>query len=204
MPQPAAIFRLASRLPLLFAADTSYGMTQLGRRLCACGCKSAVRSVDRRVHRSKSLTIRGSTVRHALGGLLTFAAVNAFGGGYYALTGAEGVPREWLTGSPFRSYFVPGLVLFAGLGGTFLAAAIAVFARLRMARLAVYASAVITLIWLVVQVMVIGYVSWMQPLTAAIAIVILGLGLTLEDLNREARPATTAASTQALGRSRRR
>ncbi len=36
--------------------------------------------------------------RRALGALLVFAAVNAFGGGYYGLSGAPGVPVEWLAG----------------------------------------------------------------------------------------------------------
>ncbi len=32
---------------------------------------------------------RSSTVRYALGGLLVFGALNAFGGGYYGLSGAK-------------------------------------------------------------------------------------------------------------------
>ena len=35
------------------------------------------------------------------GTLLDFGALNAFGGGYYGLAGAQGIPREWLRGSPF-------------------------------------------------------------------------------------------------------
>ena len=42
-----------------------------------------------------------TAVRYSLGGLLTFGALNALGGGYYGLTGAVGVPTEWLEGSPF-------------------------------------------------------------------------------------------------------
>ena len=130
---------------------------------------------------------RQSLIRNFLGVLLAFAALNAFGGGYYALSGAEGVPREWLDGSPFRSYFVPGLVLFFGVGGCFLWAAIAVFIRSRKARLLAIFSVAFVLVWLAVQVAIIGYVSWMQPVTASVALLILFLSLTLrKNMEKEA------------------
>jgi len=64
--------------------------------------------------------------------------LNALGGGYYGLTGAVGVPTEWLEGSPFADYFVPCLILLVVVGNSFAVAAIAVFARLRAARFAVF------------------------------------------------------------------
>lgn len=73
-------------------------------------------------------------IRYLLGGLLAFGAANALAGGHYGLAGAEGVPTEWLEGSPFRDYLIPGLVLFTIVRGGLLLAAIAVFARRRMAR----------------------------------------------------------------------
>ena len=114
---------------------------------------------------------------YALGGLLAFAAVNAFGGGYYAMSGAKGVPIEWLVGSLFQNYFIPGLILFFIVGGAFLVSAVAVFGRLRIARLTTFAAVVIVFIWLSVQVAIIGYVSWMQPVTACVALLILFLAL---------------------------
>ena len=77
---------------------------------------------------------QSSAVRYALGGLLAFGALNAFAGGYYGLSGAKGVPVEWLQGSPFKDYSVPSLILFIVVGGSFLIAAIAIFARARIAR----------------------------------------------------------------------
>jgi hypothetical protein len=115
--------------------------------------------------------------RYPLGVLLAFGALNAFGGGYYAISGAPGVPIEWLAGSPFRSYFIPGIILFAVVGGTFQAAAIATFAGWRRARQLAVAAAVVVLGWLIVQLAVIGYVSWMQPVTAAVAVAILTLAV---------------------------
>ncbi|HYI19120.1 MAG TPA: hypothetical protein VD836_10450 [Solirubrobacteraceae bacterium] len=47
--------------------------------------------------------------RAALIGIDALIAVNAVGGAWYALAGAPNVPKEWLEGSPFRDYRVPGL-----------------------------------------------------------------------------------------------
>ena len=113
--------------------------------------------------------------RNGLAGLLAFGALNAFAGGYYGLEGAPGVPIEWLHGSPFRDYFIPSLVLFFVVGGSMLAAAILVFMRSPLGRVAALAAGVVLLIWISVQVAVIGYVSWMQPATAAGAVLVLWL-----------------------------
>jgi len=120
-----------------------------------------------------------AAIRYALGGLLVFGALNALGGSYYGLTGAVGVPTEWLEGSPFADYFVPSIILLVVVGGSFIVAAIAVFARLRSARLAVFMAAFVVLGWLIVQIGIIGYVSWMQPATAIAGLLILILGSQL-------------------------
>jgi hypothetical protein len=89
--------------------------------------------------------------------------VNAFGGGFYGLNGAKAIPRAWLDGSPFHSFFIPSLFLFFVIGGGMLVATIV---QLRKARLAPWVSlgmGVLLMLWIVVQVSIIGYVSWMQP-----------------------------------------
>jgi len=122
-------------------------------------------------------------MRVALGMLLGFGAINAFGGAYYGLTGAKGVPREWLEGSPFSDYAIPSLVLGAVVGGSLLLAAVAVFGRWRKARLLATGAGAILLGWIAVQVAIIGYVSWMQPVTAACGVAIL-FGTRLVERNR--------------------
>jgi hypothetical protein len=114
-----------------------------------------------------------TALRYALGGLLVFGALNAFGGGYYGMAGAEDVPKEWLEGSPFDDYFIPGLVLFVVVGGSFLAAAIAVVVNLHVARVAALAAGAIVLGWLAVETATIGYVSWMQPATTIAGLLVL-------------------------------
>jgi hypothetical protein len=120
--------------------------------------------------------------RTGLGVLLAFGAFNAFGGSYYGLAGAKGVPRQWLRGSPFPDYFIPSLVLGCVVGGSLLLAAIAVFRRWQLARLLALAAGAIVLGWIGVQVALIGYVSWMQPATA------IGGGLILALAWRLSRP----------------
>jgi len=113
------------------------------------------------------------SIRTLLGALFAFGALNAFAGGYYGLSGAEGVPREWLTGSPFSDYVAPSLVLFVVVGGALALAAIMVFRGHRLARAIACAAAAVLLAWIVVQVAIIGYVSWMQPATFAAGLLML-------------------------------
>lgn len=122
---------------------------------------------------------RSPVIRALLGTLLAFGALNAFGGGFYGLSGAEGVPLELLEGSPFRTYFVPSLILFVVVGGSFLFAAIAVFSGSRVARLSALGAGAIVLVWIVVQVGIIGYVSWLQPVTAMSGLLVLVLAALL-------------------------
>ena len=118
-------------------------------------------------------------LRNVLGAILGFGALNAFAGGYYGLSGAKDVPKAWLAGSPFSGYFIPSLILFVIVGGSLLTATVAVFARWRSSRLFALGAGVVLLVWLAVQVSIIGYVSWMQPATAIGALLILGLASML-------------------------
>ena len=129
----------------------------------------------------KNSTAKGKTVRYLLGILLLIVAVNAFAGGYNGMAGAEGVPLEWLDDSPFRSYLVPSLVLFFVVGGSCLFAAIAAFKGKKSARKAAIAAALVMLSWIGTQLVIIGYVSWLQPATVIAAILILMLATALRN-----------------------
>jgi hypothetical protein len=114
-------------------------------------------------------------IRYLLGTTLAFGAINSFAGGYYGLSGAPGVPLEWLAGSPFMDYFIPSLILLVVVGGAFSFAAVAVFARSRLARVSAFAAGIVVLVWITVQLVIIGYVSWMQPATLIAGILVLML-----------------------------
>lgn len=134
-------------------------------------------------------------LRYALGSLLAFGALNAFAGGYYGIAGAKGVPTEWLAGSPFRDYWIPSLILFVVVGGSFLVAAVAVFAGLRIARVAAFWAGAIVLVWLAAETFIIGYVSWMQPATAIGGVLVLVLARMLPGLGTSS-PLAPATTTQ--------
>jgi hypothetical protein len=122
---------------------------------------------------------RRHALRYALGALLALFALNALGGGIYAVRGAPGVPIAWLFGSPFATYLVPGLVLLVVIGGSMMIAAIAVLACWWSAKLLARLAAMIVLGWLAAQVAIIGLVSWMQPVTAVAALLVLLLAAGL-------------------------
>ena len=133
---------------------------------------------------------QSSTVRYVLGGLLAFGALNAFGGGYYGLSGAKGVPTEWLEGSHsvitrFRAWFCLVVV-----GGSFLVAAVAVFVRSPIARTSALTAGTVVLVWIGIQVAIIGYVSWMQPATAIGGLLILLLAWATPEADASPHPLT--------------
>lgn len=127
-------------------------------------------------------------MRRLLGTLLAFLALNAFGGGVYGMGGAPAVPTAWLAGSPFQSYFWPGVVLFAGVGGTLAVVALAVFMRHGAQRgLARFAGSLL-LAWIAAQVAIIGFVSWLQPAMALAGLAILAMAEQLPPRDRPAGP----------------
>jgi hypothetical protein len=119
------------------------------------------------------------TLRIINGILLAFIALNAIGGGYYALAGAESVPLEWLQGSPFKSYFIPGLFLLVIVGGACILASLAAFTNSRFARSLSFLCSGLLAAWIIIQVSIIGYVSWMQPAIFVTALIIAGIAFYL-------------------------
>lgn len=118
-------------------------------------------------------------IKNLLAALLLLMAMNAFGGGYYGMDGAKDVPLEWLEGSPFKSYFVPSLLLFTVVGGSCFVAAVLVFLMHPKAQRFSILAALILLGWIGVQVAYIGFASWLQPTVAIAAAVMLLLSFLL-------------------------
>lgn len=108
-------------------------------------------------------------------------ALNAVGGGIYGLTGAPGVPVEWLEHTPFPSYVIPSLILLLLVGGTQAAAGRSVASRTPRSRRVSLAAGAILLGWIGTQVALIGYVSWLQPAVALTALANVTLAWWLPD-----------------------
>lgn len=99
----------------------------------------------------------------AAGLLELFLGIGAIAGGLALMLGPRGeiIPLHVssLAGSPFDTYLIPGLVLFVVLGiGPFLAAGLA-WRRHPLAPLTALATGIALLIWLAVEIAVIGYTN---------------------------------------------
>jgi hypothetical protein len=127
----------------------------------------------------------------ALIGLLIFQGVSAAPPGLMLAIDPTGaamqMPAGDLAGSPFRDYLIPGIILCVvlGLGAFFVAACLFRPPRWGAARpfgrhwawAASGAFGVALMIWIVVQISMIGLGSWLQPLYFAVGLAIVGLTL---------------------------
>jgi len=125
------------------------------------------------------------TVQKLLGILLLFVALNAIGGGWYGLSGAKNVPRDWLQGTPFHNYFLPSLILLSVVGGSSLVASALAFTGHRHMRTAGLVAGLIMLLWIVAQVAIIGFVSWLQPAVAMAGLITILLALLLNNKDQQ-------------------
>jgi hypothetical protein len=106
--------------------------------------------------------------------------VGALGGGLVLMIAPRGeimpLPLSALAGSPFDTYFVPGVILFGVLGLGPLAAAVLTWMRHPLAPVAALVVGAGLLIWVAVEVAIIGY-SNEPPLQAIYAV--LGVSILL-------------------------
>ena len=79
---------------------------------------------------------------------------------------------EWLDGSPFGDYRVPGLFLAFVIGGTNLISGASLWRRRPWARLVSLATGVLLLVWIAIQTRIIGLRDWMQLAWAAVFFIV--------------------------------
>jgi len=133
------------------------------------------------------LPLSNRTVVGALAALAVFAALSALLGSVLAVAfNGAGVPLEHLAQSPFSSYVVPGLILGVVVGGTQLAAALALLWKRRMALLLSAVAGFDMLIWIFVELAVIRQYSWLQAayftlggLEVSLVLALLGIAPTV-------------------------
>ena len=111
--------------------------------------------------------------------LLFFNGISAlFGGGSLVLdpSGASmEMPLDWLAGTPFSSYLIPGLILFLVLGAGSIAAAIATVRKVNNYPLLVSLIGLALVIWIIVQIIMIQQLHWLQALYGGIGLILLTL-----------------------------
>ncbi len=120
------------------------------------------------------------SVRISLIVLEVFVALTAVVGGIgLSVTNGLGMPLQWLQGSPFSSYVIPGLALAILVGGSSLLAAWLMIAGHGWGALASLAAGFCMMVFEVVEVAVIGLLTWMQPFYFGIGLLIMALAVLL-------------------------
>jgi hypothetical protein len=99
------------------------------------------------------LIFSGSRLLRISGGTLfvanAFVALTALPGGITVATGVDKFPADWLTGTPFTSYLLPGLILAVVVGGSATVAAAATLRSREAGGLSSMLAGAILLGWLV-------------------------------------------------------
>ena len=113
-----------------------------------------------------------------------FVALTAIGGGIALATGLEGdrFPADWLKGTPFSSYLVPGLILAVMVGGSAAAATAAALSRPDAGGLTSLAAGLIMMGWIAGEIMILKQPSWSwtEVFYFAVGFVMAALGLALQ------------------------
>lgn len=139
--------------------------------------------------------------------LQAFVALTAFAGGVALVIGSLDAsfstvlnpPPEYLAGSPFDSYVIPGLVLAAVIGGGHAFAFVQLERRMPRALFVAAAAGFATLIWIFVQMVYIPF-SVLQAVYFAVGLAEIGLVLLLLDvLGRPAPKHSPARARSRLG-----
>lgn len=127
-----------------------------------------------------NLPVSSRVVVRTLTALVAFGALSAAVGAVLAIgANGAGVPLEYLRNSPFASYFIPGLFLGGVVGGSQLAATIALLARRAVALLLAAVAGFGMLIWIFAELAMMQQFSWLQAAYLIVGILELILVLML-------------------------
>jgi hypothetical protein len=109
-------------------------------------------------------------------GLLVLLGLMALGGGVALVSRPDGsvmqLPLRWLDGSPFRDFFVPGLILGGLFGLGSLVVAVSSLRCWKIAPFLAFAIGCGQMIWIVVELAIIREVSILHPICFGIGLAI--------------------------------
>jgi hypothetical protein len=112
--------------------------------------------------------------------LVVFGALTTLAGGIGLLTGAIAAPHEWLEGSPFVDYTIPGLALAIIVGGSMLLAAATIFTGRKIGVLASCLAGLAMMIFEIVEAAVIDrYGGSMLPVALSLQVFYFALGMAI-------------------------
>jgi hypothetical protein len=112
--------------------------------------------------------------------LVIFGALTTLAGGIGLLTGAIATPTEWLEGSPFIDYTIPGLALAIIVGGSMLLAAPTILTGHEIGLLASGYAGLAMMVFEIVEVAIINRFvgSWLS-LALSLQVFYFALGLAI-------------------------
>ena len=132
------------------------------------------------------------TVYFAEGVLQSLIGVGAVICGTLLIIGPDGrylqMPIDMLSKSPFRNFLIPGLILFLVNGVGNVVSAILCFKMHRIAGFGGMFFGFGLIIWLFVQINMIGGGSWLQYLYFVLGILELLLGIVMREFERKQQP----------------
>jgi len=118
-----------------------------------------------------------------LGIILTVVAVGAIPAGLAMVLKPDGsimhLPIDILQGSPFKDFLIPGLYLLGVNGLAGLAVAIICFVHSRYSAIIGMVLGICLVLWIIVQLLTTGLISWMQPAYFTVGLVEITLGLLI-------------------------
>jgi hypothetical protein len=110
--------------------------------------------------------------------LLFFIGFGGIAGGIGVMKEVLPFPEVWLQGTPFHSYFFPGMILSLVVGGSHLAAGFTLLWHPSMARIASLIAGLILTGWIIGELALIGFQAPIQVSFTAVGLAEVGLALT--------------------------
>jgi hypothetical protein len=114
-----------------------------------------------------------------------FVALTAVGGGITLAAGVDKFPADWLIGTPFSSYLIPGLILAVVVGGSAAVAAVATLRRSDAGALTSMLAGAIMLGWLAGERLILPPAAsspqfwWLEAIYIAAGLMMVVPGLTV-------------------------
>lgn len=113
--------------------------------------------------------------RRLLIGLELIVGASAVYGGVGLMLGGLGMPVEWLAGTPFDSWVLPGALLLVAVAAPMLLAATGELAHQRWAYAASLAAGALQVGWILAQLAILQRYFFLQPVMAGAGLLVIGL-----------------------------
>lgn len=99
-----------------------------------------------------------------------FVGMTAIAGGLSLIANPEMLPLEWIQGTFFDNYFLPGVILFGVVGSSAVIAALSLLLKLNGRYMASLISSVFLCFWLIAEIVIIGQIHLLQFIYLTLAI----------------------------------